>query len=105
VRPAEFESRDARLVGARLSNVRARRAAALYYELSNGRRMTVVVTDAPMEDDAAEPVQLGNRSLFYRDVRGYPVPVRREAGLTYAFTGDADRETLLRLAAGARVTY
>lgn len=105
VRPAEFESREARLVGARLSNVRARRAAALYYELSNGRRMTVVVTDAPMEDDAAEPVQLGNRSLFYRDVRGYPVPVRREAGLTYAFTGDADRETLLRLAAGARVTY
>lgn len=105
VRPAEFESRDARLVGARLSNVRARRAAALYYELSNGRRMTVVVTDAPVGDDAAEPVQLGNRSLFYRDVRGYPVPVRREAGLTYAFTGDADRDTMLRLAAQARVTY
>jgi hypothetical protein len=38
-------------------------------------------------------------------VRGYPVPVRREAGLTYAFTGDADRETMLRLAAQARVTY
>lgn len=105
VRPAEFESRDVRLVGARLSNVRARRAAALYYELSNGRRMTVVVTDAPMDEDVAEPVQLGNRSLFYRDVRGYPVPVRREAGLTYAFTGDADRDTLLRLAAQARVTY
>ncbi|MEZ4249389.1 MAG: zf-HC2 domain-containing protein [Polyangiales bacterium] len=105
VRPAEFESRDVRLVGARLSNVRARRAAALYYELSNGRRMTVVVTDAPMDSDVAEPVQLGNRSLFYRDVRGYPVPVRREAGLTYAFTGDADRDTLLRLAAQARVTY
>ncbi len=105
VRPAEFESREVRLVGARLSNVRARRAAALYYELANGRRMTVVVTDAPVDDDVAEPVQLGDRSLFYRDVRGYPVPVRREAGLTYAFTGDADRDTMLRLAAQARVTY
>jgi anti-sigma factor RsiW len=36
VRPAEFASRDVRLVGARLSNVRTRRAAALYYELLNG---------------------------------------------------------------------
>lgn len=105
VRPAEFDSRDVRLVGARLSNVRARRAAALYYETLAGQRLTVVVTDADVEDEAVQPLRFGDRSLFYRDVRGYPVPVRREAGLTYAFTGDVDRDTLVRLAAQARVTY
>lgn len=101
VRAAEFESRDMRLVGARLSNVRERRAAALYYELG-GQRVTVVVTDADMADDG-EAVQVGSQQVRYREALGRQVPVRHEAGLNYAFTGDVDRETLLRLAASARV--
>ena len=101
VRPAEFAGRNARLVGARLSNVRDRQAAALYYDVG-GQRVTVVVTDAPVET-AAESVEVGGRRLYYRNVGGYSVPVRQEAGLRYAFTGDMDREQLLRLAASARV--
>ena len=106
VRPAEFANRDVRLVGARLSNVRERSAAALYYELNSGQRLTVVVTDADVsgddEDDEGEP--LGQR-VIVRDVRGYPVGVRTHGGLTYAFTGDVDRDTLQTLAASARVRY
>ena len=102
VRAAEFESRDMRLVGARLSNVRERRAAALYYELG-GQRVTVVVTDADVAQDDGEAIQVGSQQLRYGEALGRQVPVRREAGLNYAFTGDVDRETLLRLAASARV--
>ncbi|MBO6938857.1 MAG: zf-HC2 domain-containing protein [Deltaproteobacteria bacterium] len=101
VRPAEFAARNARLVGARLSNVRERQAAALYYDVE-GHRVTVVVTDAPVES-AGEEVEVGGRQLIYRDVHGYAVPVREHAGIRYAFTGDLDREQLLQLAASARV--
>lgn len=108
VRPAEFERRDARLVGARLSNVRERRAAALYYTVG-GRRMTVVVFDGvqannPLEQGALRTRLLG-RELYYQQVHGYTVPLRRQDGLTYAFTADMDRQTVLRLAASARVRY
>ncbi len=106
VRPAEFERRDTRLVGARLSNVRDRRAAALYYNVG-GRRMTVVVFDGPerpIQQGAFRANMLG-RQLYYQQVRGYTVPVRRQDGLTYAFTGDLDRQSVLRLAASARVRY
>ena len=102
VRAAEFESRDMRLVGARLSNVRDHRAAALYYELG-GQRVTVVVTDADVVEDSGEAIQVGSQQIRYGEVLGRQVPVRREAGLNYAFTGDVDRETLLQLAASARV--
>lgn len=102
VRAAEFESRDMRLVGARLSNVRERRAAALYYELG-GQRVTVVVTDAEVAEDDGEAIQVGSQQIRYGEALGRQVPVRREAGLNYAFTGDVDQETLLRLAASARV--
>lgn len=105
VRPAQFERRDARLVGARLSNVRDRRAAALYYDVG-GQRLTVVVFDRPqrMGHGALRARMLG-RELYYQHVRGYTVPVREEQGLNYAFTGDLDRRDLLRLAASARVAH
>lgn len=105
VRPAQFERRDARLVGARLSNVRDRRAAALYYDVG-GRRLTVVVFDRPaqLEHGALRARMLG-RELYYQQVHGYTVPVRKEEGLNYAFTGDLDRRDLLRLAATARVAH
>ncbi|MEM6959249.1 MAG: anti-sigma factor [Myxococcota bacterium] len=96
VRAAALDG-HAKLVGARLSNVRDHQAAALYYDV-NGRRVTVVVTDRPVVEDAEE-VQVGAQRLQYRELRGHRVPVRQEAGLSYAFTGDVDRETLLRLAA------
>ena len=106
VRPTEFEGRDARLVGARLSNVRDRSAAALYYDVG-GRRLTVVVFDGDDGNllEGSRSARLLGRDLRYRQVRGYTVPVRNQDGLHYAFTGDMDRQSLLRLAAAARVQY
>ena len=101
VRAAHFNSRDVRLVGARLSHVRERQAAALYYDI-RGRRVTVVVTDAAVAEDAQE-FEVGQRRIRYQELRGHRVPVRVEAGLSYAFTGDVDQETLLELAASAQV--
>ncbi|MCB9627355.1 MAG: zf-HC2 domain-containing protein [Sandaracinaceae bacterium] len=103
VRPARFDRQDARLVGARVSNVREERAAALFYEVQ-GRRVTVVVFPSRAGAIAGAPVRFGNHDLFYGSARGYSVPVRHQDGLTYAFTGDMDRESLMRLAASARVS-
>ncbi len=103
VRPARFDGQAARLVGARLSTVRNHRAAALYYDVQ-GHRVTVVVFPSPEGVPAGQPVRMGNHDLFYGSARGYSVPVRQHNGLSYAFTGDLDRESLLRLAASARVS-
>jgi anti-sigma factor (TIGR02949 family) len=106
VRPAEFARRDVQLQGGRVSNVRGQRAAALYYDV-RGRRVTVVVFDSPtpaLQRDAMR-VRLGGRDIFYRRLEDHVVPVRRQGGLNYAFTGDLDRESLLHLAASSRVRY
>ena len=104
VRPAHFERPDVRLVGARLSNVRDRRAAALYYEV-RGRRVTMVVFDSPSPSSGPGvlKVRLRGRDVFYQDVQGHAVPVRWQSGLNYAFAGDLDRRALFELAASARV--
>jgi anti-sigma factor RsiW len=106
VRPAEFERNDARLLGARLSNVRERRAAALYYDVG-GSRVTVVVFDQPSQqlEQGLQRTRLLGREVRYQQVGGYVVPVREQSGITYAFTGDLDRRSLLRLAATAHVRY
>ncbi|MDQ3037273.1 MAG: zf-HC2 domain-containing protein [Myxococcota bacterium] len=115
VRPVEFESESARLLGARLSNVRERDAAAFYYEV-RGHRVTVVVFEPPARSAfagampgqpfvGAQHVNVHGRDLYYRQVRGYTVPVRQYDGLTYAFTGDLDRQAMIQLAASARVTH
>jgi mycothiol system anti-sigma-R factor len=100
VTPAVFDGGEARLTGARLHPVGARTAAALYYDVG-GRRVTVVVTDGQLPE-LGGPVPEGE--IVFRDVGGYTVPVRRHGNLTYVFTGDVDRETLMRLARSARVS-
>ena len=117
VRPVVFEQPDARLVGARLSNVREQDAAAFYYEV-RGHRVTVMVFERPQLSiggrqafgdtrqafDGAQHVSVRRRDLYYRQVRGYTVPVVQHDGLTYAFTGDLDRQAIIQLAASARVS-
>ncbi|MFW5876656.1 MAG: anti-sigma factor family protein [Myxococcota bacterium] len=105
VRTANFGRGDVRLTGARLTNVRDRRAAALYYQMRD-RRVTLVVFEPRTQPLAAPGVlrsRLRGRDLRYQQVRGHVVPVREHRGLTYAMTGDLPRKQLLRLAASLQV--
>jgi anti-sigma factor (TIGR02949 family) len=101
-RVTPIELPRAELVGGRLSNVREREAATLYYEV-DGRRVTVVVFEppVPLERLAERADVAGN--VYFREVRGHTVPVVERGGLGYAFVGDLDRRTLLRLASEARL--
>jgi anti-sigma factor RsiW len=103
VRPIEFSASDARLVGARISNVRDREAAAFFYTV-RGRRVTVMVFEPPAPvDRLARRANVRGRGVYYGSAHGYTVPVVEHEGLTYAIAGDLDRRSLLRLAATARV--
>ncbi len=106
VRPVELADDaggDVRLLGARISNIREHQAAAFFYEV-HGRRVTVVVFEPPRETFlGAERVRVGERDVYYRNVRGYTVPVMQHEGLGYAFTGDLDSRSMIQLAASARV--
>jgi anti-sigma factor RsiW len=113
VRPAAFPTNPAKLVGARVSSVRERRVAALYYEV-HGRRMTVVVySDPRLQAQAHAQVLFGGpgmlvervngRPVMHRRVGGYTVSAMQYDGLTYALTGDMDERTLVRMAATAQV--
>ena len=97
---------DVELVGARLSNVRERDAAAFYYQV-RGHRVTVMVFEPPPDTfRGADHVYVGGHDLYYRTVHGYTVPMVQMNGLTYAFTGDdLDRDAMIRLAASAHVGY
>ncbi|MBK8173413.1 MAG: zf-HC2 domain-containing protein [Sandaracinaceae bacterium] len=108
VRPADFGPEHAQLLGARLSNVGARRAAALYYEVG-GRRMTVVVFAPPTtvtfdESTLGHPIfRSHGRSFFRQRVDGYSVHMMQHEGVTYALTGDMDESRLQHLAEAAHV--
>ncbi len=105
VRPVEFAHSDARLIAGRLSNIRDRHAAALYYKV-NGHRVTVVVFDPQRAvSDGSIRAGIAGRDVYYRHVHGYTIAVLQHDGLTYAFTGDLAPQALLQLAASARVQY
>jgi len=104
VRPARFEGQglQAQLVGARYIRVGARPAAALFYNLG-GRRVTLVVFRDPNLVHSAERTHVGGRELYYHDLGGRVVTIRRHDDLNYAFFGDLDRPMLFELAARAHV--
>lgn len=93
---------QATLVGARLSNVREREAAALYYDVG-GQRVTVLVFRRPANYGNVRMETVAGRSVYLGHVRRHRVPVVEHGGLTYAFTGDIESERLVRLAAMSNV--
>ena len=75
-----------------------------YYDF-HGRRVTVMVFEPPRQPIAAETVNVQGQVLRFRRVHGYTVPVVQHDGLTYTFTGDLDSQTMIQLAATARVAH
>ncbi len=110
----QFDQPNVRFVGGRVSNVGAHRAAELYYSVGDSRLTLVVFQPSPSVRSALREdgdvstwggrrERVGERTVTYRTVRGYTVPVFQHGDVAYAFTGDLDRAQLLRLAAAARL--
>jgi len=104
VKPARFEEPSVKLVGARYIKVGASPAAALFYN-HGGRRVTLLVFQSPGLVESARRTKVAGRELYYHDVGGQVVTIRRHGGVNYAFFGDLDRPMLFQLAANAHVAY
>jgi len=103
VRPVDFANPDVHLVGARISNINDREAAAFFYRV-HGHRVTVMVFEPPAElGRGAHRTRVQGRGMWYGRVRGFTVPVVEHDGLSYAFASDLDSRSVLRLAASARL--
>jgi anti-sigma factor RsiW len=92
VRPVQFRGIPARLVGARISHVWDRTAAALYYDVG-GRRMTVFVFDSAVlphafSNESFQPVLINNQPAYLGNAHGYTVVVSERAGVAYAVATD-----------------
>ena len=92
VRPVMFRGVSARLVGARISNVSDRMAAALYYDVG-GRRVTVFVFDSAVlprafDTDGLQPVRVNNQPAYVGNARGYTVVLSERGGVAYAVASD-----------------
>ncbi len=104
VKPAKFEEPNMKFVGARYIKIGAQPAAALYYD-RGGQRVTLLVFQSREIVRNAKRTRVGGRELYYHDVGGSVVTIRRHGGVNYAFFGDIDRPALFQLAASARVAY
>lgn len=99
VRAPHFRSPGARLVGARLANVRERQAAYLVYGGDDpGRRMTLLVFpggDVRFPDGHTRHV--GGQDVVLANEKGYNVALWRNKGIVYSLVSDLDEKDVLQL--------
>ncbi len=92
VHPVQFRGIQARLIGARISHVWDRTAAALYYDVG-GRRVTVFIFDSTVLPhafamDSMQPVRINNQQAYLGHTHGYTVVLSERAGVAYAIASD-----------------
>jgi hypothetical protein len=116
VRSVEFAEPKVHFMGARMSQVGAQQAAKLYYNIDDSR-LTLVMFKAPapltealsagrgLERFGVHRVRVGGRDVTYHTLQGYTVPMLQDNGIVYAFAGDLDQGSLLRLVATARIPH
>lgn len=107
VRPMAFRGMTARLVGARISNVRDRTAAALYYDVG-GRRMTVFVFDGGRglpRSLAATPggalSMVRGQPMYVGSAHGYTISLTEREGVAYAIASDMPPQECARVVESA----
>ena len=116
VRSVEFAEPKVHFMGARMSQVGAQQAAKLYYNIDESR-LTLVMFKAPppltdvfndgrgLERFGAHRIRVAGRDVTYHTLQGYTVPMLQDNGIVYAFAGDLDQGSLLRLVANARIPH
>ena len=99
VRPPTFRSPQvARLVGARLANVRDREAAYLVYGGEDpDRRTTLLVFPGEVELPDGRRTRVGEREVVMANQRGYNVALWQQRGIVYSLVSDLDERDILQL--------
>lgn len=95
VRPA-FKSPRAKLIGARLSNLGARQAAYLTYQVGPDR-VSVFIVDPNSIPAGGNEIRRGRRTLNWHGLKGYNVLTYVSGGTGYAVASDMDQDRLIRL--------
>jgi len=107
VAPPRFSSSDISLRGARLSHLRGRDAAQLFYEIDRNHRrnaMQVHILDgANLDLGGAVKRHIGGRDLWLDKELGYSVVTYKDPsdGMAYVFTSDMSGKELLDLVVGS----
>lgn len=100
VRAPQFRSPvAARLVGARLANVRDRQAAYLVYggDDDPNRRTTLLVFPGEVDLPEGRRTTVGDREVVMANERGYNVALWQQRGIVYSLVSDLDERDMLQL--------
>jgi mycothiol system anti-sigma-R factor len=102
VEPPRFSTAGINLRGARLSHLRGRDAAHLFYEIDRGGRRSDVqvhiLDGSDLSLEGATRRRVGGRELFVDGDLGYSVVTYRDpSGMAYVFTSDMSENELLDL--------
>jgi anti-sigma factor RsiW len=101
--PPRFQETGARVVGARLSQLREYPAAYIRYELPRGQAGLFIVDDPGRRFEATgREVHLGPRTLRVMNSRGYNVAVWRQDEIVYSLVSDLGEDDLFELVRSAQ---
>jgi anti-sigma factor RsiW len=94
-----FTAQQARLVGARLSNLRELPAAYIKYELPRGRQAGLFIVDDPegRVEAGGRDVEIGRRHARIINSRGYNTVVWRQDQTVYSLVSDSGEEDLIQM--------
>jgi anti-sigma factor RsiW len=94
-----FAGQQARVVGARLSNLRELPAAFIKYELPRGRQAGLFIVDDPdgRFDAGGRDVEIGHRHARIINSRGYNTVVWRQDHTVYSLVSDSGEEDLIQM--------
>jgi anti-sigma factor RsiW len=98
VHPVMFRNGTARLLGARISTVQNQMAAALFYDVGGGRRMTVFVFDSNLVRGGIDMEENGRRQPYIMTTsHGYTVTLTEQQGVAYAIASDLPPQETVRI--------
>ena len=94
-----FSDQQARVVGARLSNLRELPAAYIKYELPRGRQAGLFIVDDPdgRFEAGGRDVMIGGRHARIINSRGYNTVVWRQDHTVYSLVSDSGEDDLIQM--------
>jgi anti-sigma factor RsiW len=94
-----FADQQARVVGARISNLRELPAAYIRYELPRGRQAGLFIVDDPdgRFDAGGRDVEIGSRHARIINSGGYNTVVWRQDQTVYSLVSDSGEEDLIQM--------